>query len=658
MSGAAGHEESRRGDGPDRRVGRGVLVVLLFAVLTIAFAAPLPFHVSSRLFSTGTDPDLWMWTLAWDAHAFLHQPWAIFDANIFYPAHYALAYSENVIGSALFAAPVLWTTGNPVLALNLVSLLSAVLCASGAYLLGRRVGLEPAGAVLTGLIFGFAPARFLRIEQLHLTTIQWVPFGLACLHTYLDRGGRANLRAFLAFFVLQALTSGHGAVFLSVASAGLVVYRLALGEPVAWRQRLADVGVPGAILLLPALLLALAYQGAHAEVPTLHRALDDYGLSLSSYFASPSHVDAFLFSYLPVSLTREPPDAYLFPGYLPLVLAAVPFLFFRRSPRIAREDRGSRERGRDTVMFYAGLTLVCFWLTLGPPLGLWRWVYWLPLFDFLRVPSRFVMLMMLGLAVLGGFGFERLTARAGARRRMAAATVLGGLLLAEFAAMPLDTRPERVEIPAIDRWLDTQPKPFVVAEVPVTDSQSDVTNGRRNTLYMLHSMAHWQKTVHGYSGVEPASFHALYWQLTTFPDPASLRTLTGLGVTYIVVHRDLYPPTELADADARFERYKDWLTLVHVEGDGRVYRLHRPAVARATSQATDAGNGDAIIPLRRAGPRPPEVSVRGATEIADGARSGFTPGVAARGSRRRRARGDPQLSDDPRILRPGPAGYG
>ena len=34
-------------------------------------------------------------------------------------------------------------------------------------------------------MFGFMPSRFLRIDQLHLTTIQWVPFGLAFLHSYL-----------------------------------------------------------------------------------------------------------------------------------------------------------------------------------------------------------------------------------------------------------------------------------------------------------------------------------------------------------------------------------------------------------------------------------------------------------------------------------------
>jgi len=97
-------------------------------------------HPARVLPAVGSDSDLFMWTLAWDAHAFVHQPLSIFDANIFFPNRGTLAYSENLIGSAFFAAPILWLTGNPVLAFNVISLLSCVLCGLGAYVLGRRVG--------------------------------------------------------------------------------------------------------------------------------------------------------------------------------------------------------------------------------------------------------------------------------------------------------------------------------------------------------------------------------------------------------------------------------------------------------------------------------------------------------------------------------------
>ena len=108
-------------------------VAILFALLTMAFAYPLSLRPHRSLPADDPDSHLYMWTLAWDAHAFSHQPLSIFDANIFYPNRDTLAYSENLIGSAIFSAPVLWLTGNPILAVNFVSLLSCVLCGLGAH---------------------------------------------------------------------------------------------------------------------------------------------------------------------------------------------------------------------------------------------------------------------------------------------------------------------------------------------------------------------------------------------------------------------------------------------------------------------------------------------------------------------------------------------
>ncbi len=65
--------------------------------------------------------ELFAWTLSWGVRALTHHPRSIFEANIYFPQHHTLAYSENLIGSAGLAAPVLWLTGNPVVAINFLS---------------------------------------------------------------------------------------------------------------------------------------------------------------------------------------------------------------------------------------------------------------------------------------------------------------------------------------------------------------------------------------------------------------------------------------------------------------------------------------------------------------------------------------------------------
>ena len=91
---------------------------------------------------------------------------------------------------------------------------------------------------------------------------------------------------------------------------------------------------------------------------------------------------------------------------------------------------------------------------------------------------------------------------------------------------------------------------------------------------MLHSMAHWQKTVHGHSSLQPPSHERLYDQLRNFPDDGVLPSLAKLGVDYVIVHTDLFEPGQWAVMEKRLESHRSWLTLQHVEGAGRVYRLN------------------------------------------------------------------------------------
>ena len=542
-------------------------VTLLYALVTICLAYPLSVAPAGHVLSASPDTNLFLWTLSWDVHAFLRQPLDVFDANIYYPARLTLAYSENLIGSAMLAAPVLWITDNPVLAMNVVALLASVLCGLGTYVLARQVGVSAAGATLSGLVFAFSPPRFLRLDQLHLATMQWIPFGLAAFHAYFENGRPAALRLTALCVTLEALSSGHGAAFMTLSLAGLVVFEAARGTPLTISRRVRDLGWTGVLLLAPAALVLIPYQRVQAEAG-LKRSLENWAISWPSFLASPSHVQQFVLAHAGGARVNEQAGAYLFPGFVPLLLAAVavwPIGLGRMTERLSRSG--------GALLFYALLTLVSFWLSAGPPVGIWPLVYWMPVLNFIRVPSRFTILTVLGLAVLSGIGFDRVSTRFASARRAWLSAVLAVLLVVEFAAVPFELEPYRVEIPPIDRWLNTQPKPFAIAEVPLADPQRLGSWERRHTTYMLHAMAHWQKTVEGYSGSRPAEHERLYLQLTTFPDEESVQALKALGVTYVVVHTDLYEAGEWPRVEERIARLNMSLKLEHVEGDGRVYSL-------------------------------------------------------------------------------------
>jgi hypothetical protein len=543
--------------------GRALIIVsAAYAVLTFLMALPFSLHPGSQVVADLPDTHLYIWTLAWDAHAFLHQPLAIFDANIYYPFANTLAYSENLIGSAFLAAPIIWLTGNMVLAMNLTAFITCILCGTGAFLLARRLHVSLAGAFICGLIFAFAPPRFFRLGQLHMTAVQWVPFSLAFLHSYLDRGARRDLLLAIACFSLQALSSGHGAVYLLLSILALFGWRAAFGGGLAIKTWLADAGAAGAYLLAPAVWVMLPYRIAQTEAGLRRTYLAGMNPGIESFLASPSRFHLYMHARFFGQVTKEA-DAYLFPGIVVLILAAVAIGSWPRRP--LRDN---------TTAFYFLIVVMSTLMFVDRPFELWQYVYWLPGFSFIRVPSRFIILTIMALAVLAGMGFDRIAARASRTATTIGFVVIAALLLGEYWSYPFAGVPYRVDVPAIDRWLDTQPKPFVVAEVPVPSPGDLGAFERQQTQSMLHATAHWQKTVHGYSGIRRPLHDQLYLDMTAFPDVTSINSMRAVGVHYLVIHTDEY-----ADRWPAVEKQiarTPGLRLEHVDGPGRVYSILPP----------------------------------------------------------------------------------
>ncbi|MGH9220161.1 MAG: hypothetical protein ACRD1W_12715 [Vicinamibacterales bacterium] len=548
---------------------RLALVSALYAGLTFMMAYPFSASLGSLVLADAPDTHLYLWTLAWDVYAFIHQPILIFDANIYHPYPNTLAYSENLIGSALFAAPIIWLTGDLVLAMNLIALLTCMLCGTGAYLLARRWQLSPHAAFICGIVFAFAPPRFFRMGQLHTTAVQWIPFTLAFLHSYLERGRRRDLLLALACWTLQVLSSGHGAAFLAVAIVILLAWRLASGQPVTWRQWLRDCGATGAYLVAPSIWILLPYRAAQADAGLRREYLSDGMPAVNDFLASPSRVHVYLQEWLLGRTVNDSANAFLFPGILAVVLAVIAVIAWR--PR--RETRRASATG-----FFLVLALVSTLMFVTWPVDTWRHVYWLPGFNFIRVPSRFILLVMLCLGMLSAVAFDRLTRRFSDPGRLAAAVVVSLLLLTEYSSHPFGGVPFVMDVPAIDRWLDTQPKPFVVAEMPVPSPGNLGALERSQTRAMLHSTAHWQRTVHGYSGIRRPLHDQLYLDLTEFPAGPSIDALRNVGVTHVVVHSDYYDAGHWRQVEPSLAQSAD-LKLVHTEGAGRVYTITSSASA-------------------------------------------------------------------------------
>jgi hypothetical protein len=200
--------------------------------------------------------------------------------------------------------------------------------------------------------------------------------------------------------------------------------------------------------------------------------------------------------------------------------------------------------------------LAAVWLSLGPspasmgrPLDLaspYRVLYdVVPGFDGVRAPSRFWMVGLLALSVLGGFGAAALLRRPAGRVALALTWVV---CLAEARVVPFVVNgmspvegfrgPEprlQTGAPPIYMAVSQQPATTVLAELPLGQPDFDLRA-------MYYSTFHWRKLLNGYSGFAPLHYGPLVAVLggTEVDGDRAWTTLREAGATAVIVHEGAY----------------------------------------------------------------------------------------------------------------------
>src|SRR5919112_4255672 len=156
-----------------------------FAALGSAVAAlvmhwPLPLYLGRDVPRDLGDPLPQSWQVAWNGHALLHQPLDWFQANIFWPLHDSLAFSDALLGYA----PAGLIGSGPHAAIvryDLLFLFAYALAFFGAYLLARELRAGRVGAWVAGAAFAYAPWRLEQDGHLHVLSSGGSPPALALL---------------------------------------------------------------------------------------------------------------------------------------------------------------------------------------------------------------------------------------------------------------------------------------------------------------------------------------------------------------------------------------------------------------------------------------------------------------------------------------------
>ena len=228
-----------------------------------AFAAVLLWPQVSRLDAIPEfgDPLFSVWRVAWVYRQIVGDPRDLFDANIFHPNPLTLTYSDSMLFPALTAAPLLAAGVHPVVATNVILVLSFVASAFTAYLLVEHLTSSPVAGFIAGLIFGFYPFRLEHYTHFELLMTYCLPVVLLAMHlffaTYKLR--YALLAALVA--VVQLYSSMYLAVLFMWQALGISALLMLFFRP-PLRRVLSAGAIAGALALVLAAPLVRTYQTA------------------------------------------------------------------------------------------------------------------------------------------------------------------------------------------------------------------------------------------------------------------------------------------------------------------------------------------------------------------------------------------------------------
>ncbi len=552
--------------------GEASLVVAGSFALAVVLTWPAMKHPTRTIPHDLVDSALMGWEARWGAHALLHQPGRLFDANAFYPDALSYAFSDTLLG--------FWPLGllgngpsGAALAINLIYLLAFALPAIGGYALARQLGANAWGALVAGLASAYAPWRLTQLSHLHVISTGGILLALAMLargHGYSIRHGWRPQERRLGWIVAGWLVAagqmtigfGSGLVFAYVLGAIGVVALILWWR--RWRGRgavgrgivLANLG-GGLVFGVVSLLMARPYLMVLEQHPYARRSINELGYFSPwphSFIVGPG--ESLLWQADPLHLRSTvglPGEMALLCGFTLYLLAGIG----------VKRTIWPRRWG---VWLGIGV-LFSMLLALGirvPVIQPYRLFYELPGWDGLRTPGRLVVWTTVLLALLAAGAVTAFTERATFTRvlerpaaRRAVASLAAALVLLEGVMVV-----EHLEVPKPPGALTSAQAQQVPAPLLILPSTNEF-----DALVMLWSTDGFPPMVNGLSGFTPAAQREIREGTAAFPDAASIELLRRYGVRSVVVLPDRISGTPWEGVP---DRPVDGLGITRTEFDGAI----------------------------------------------------------------------------------------
>jgi hypothetical protein len=487
----------------------------------IALACVMMFEqiVNLRTVTDLGDPLFSLWRLDWVSYQLRTDPRHLFEANIFHPEPRTLAYSDAMLVPSLIAAPWLWLGADVAVVHSLLLLAASAFSGVTMFWLVRALGRGNEAAVVAGVVFAFYPLRWPFHAHLELETTVWMPLAMLGLHRMMASGRVRDGLAMGLAVTLQALSSFYFGLFLS-----LNLFVVAVVITFATRGRIRPAARP---VIAGALLAAVIVGPATIPYFQNRSTVGERDLGAAAQFSSKprDYVSAHWRSRLYGKVLTGDGRLELFPGIVPSVLAGAG-LWLPLTPG---------------ALAYGAATGVSADASLGVHGSVYPTLFKL-VFPFrgLRAPDRFSVLVGFGIAVLAGYGTERILRRV--RRPRTRMLMAAGLVAAMmFESWPILNLTEVWKHPP--PIYDSLPsdRNTVLVDLPFPNRDGS-TRGEYSFLYF--ATFHHRRLVNGGSGFYPSWYDPLADRMRKFPTDETMAELKQHGAQYLVVHGYFYEPDD------------------------------------------------------------------------------------------------------------------
>src|SRR5262249_46498597 len=190
-----------------------LLTLALFVGLAILHTWPLASAPATLSRNDNGDFILHEWIMAWVSHQVVANPLHLFDANIFYPERYTLAYSDHLFVQSMLGAPLLWAGASPVLVHNLVLIAGFALTGWATCLVMKQWTGSWLAAIFSGTLVAFNAFTLTRLPQIQDLHLEFFVPALYALDRVLRSAKVGDAVLLACWFVLQALTGLYLMVF-------------------------------------------------------------------------------------------------------------------------------------------------------------------------------------------------------------------------------------------------------------------------------------------------------------------------------------------------------------------------------------------------------------------------------------------------------------